>query len=89
MSTRTLKASVRHQPGVSVVDLHGEINVFAEDVLNAAYAEAERRELDGILLNFHDSAVYQQHRHCSDRQPARPCPQAPPPSARLWSEQAL
>jgi anti-anti-sigma factor len=54
MSTRMLKASVRHQPSVSVVDLHGEITAFAEDVLNAAYAEAEKRELDVILLNFHD-----------------------------------
>lgn len=54
MSTRMLKASVRHQPSVSVVDLHSEINAFAEDVLEAAYAEAEKRELDVILLNFHD-----------------------------------
>ena len=54
MPTRMLKASVRHQPSVSVVDLHGEINAFAEDVLNNAFAEAEARELDVILLNFSD-----------------------------------
>lgn len=54
MPTRTLKASVRHQPSVSVVDLHGEININAEDTLNNAYAEAEQRGLDIILLNFHD-----------------------------------
>ena len=40
MPTKMLKASVRHQPSVSVVDLHGEINAQAEDVLNNAFAEA-------------------------------------------------
>lgn len=54
MPTKMLKASVRHQPSVSVVDLHGEINVFAEEVLNKAYAEAEARGLEVILLNFSD-----------------------------------
>lgn len=54
MASRTLKATIRHQPSVSVVDLHGEINAFAEDVLNSAYAEAEAHELDVILLNFSD-----------------------------------
>jgi len=33
------------EPGtVAVVDLHGEVNVFAEGALDAAYAEAERVE---------------------------------------------
>jgi anti-anti-sigma factor len=54
MPTKMLKASVRHQPSVSVVDLHGEINAFAENVLNSAYAEAEERGLEVILLNFSD-----------------------------------
>jgi anti-anti-sigma factor len=54
MPARNFEASVRHQPRVAVVDLHGEINAFAEDVLNAAYAEAESREVDEILLNFSD-----------------------------------
>lgn len=54
MSTKLLKASVRHQPSVSIVDLHGEINAQAEDVLNNAYAEAEACGLEVILLNFHD-----------------------------------
>jgi anti-sigma B factor antagonist len=54
MPTKMLKASVRHQLSVSVVDLHGEINAFAEDVLNNAYNEAEKRGLDVILLNFSD-----------------------------------
>src|SRR2546421_514161 len=51
MSSKTLEASVRHQPSVSVVDLHGEINIHAESVLNDAYAEAEACGLGGILLN--------------------------------------
>ena len=54
MSTRSLEAEVRHQPRVAIIDLHGEINAFAEDVLNAAYADAESRESDVILLNFSD-----------------------------------
>lgn len=54
MPAKMLKASVRHQPGVSVIDLHGEINALSETVLNAAYAEAEERGLEVILLNFCD-----------------------------------
>lgn len=54
MTTRTLKTTVRHQPSVSVIDLHGEINALAEDVMNNAYAEAESRGLEVILLNFSD-----------------------------------
>lgn len=54
MPARSLEASVRHQPRVAIIDLHGEINAFAEETLNAAYAEAEKRESDVILLNFSD-----------------------------------
>src|SRR6266851_2617482 len=54
MPTRNLEAQVRHQPRVAIIDLHGEINAFAEDVLNTAYADAESRESDVILLNFSD-----------------------------------
>lgn len=54
MPTRSLEAHVRHQPRVAIVDLHGEINAFAEDVLNTAYADAESREAEEILLNFSD-----------------------------------
>lgn len=54
MSTRSLEANVRHQPRVAIIDLHGEINAFAEDVLNGAYADAESRNADVILLNFSD-----------------------------------
>ncbi len=55
MAARTLEARVRrHRPRVAVVELHGEINAFAEDVLNAAYAEAEAEAPETILLNFAD-----------------------------------
>ena len=54
MSARSLEAHVRQQPRVAIIDLQGEINAFAEDVLNTAYADAESRESDVILLNFSD-----------------------------------
>jgi anti-sigma B factor antagonist len=54
MSATQLEAQVRHQPAVSIIHLHGEINGFAEDTLNAAFAEAETRNPDAILLNFSD-----------------------------------
>jgi len=52
MTAKSLEAHVRHQPRVAIIDLHGEINAFAEDVLNMAYADAESRKADVILLNF-------------------------------------
>src|SRR5215469_14001956 len=55
MPARTLEAQVRHhRPRVAIIELHGEINAFAEDTLNAAYAEAEVQEPETILLNFAD-----------------------------------
>ena len=45
---------MRHEPGVAIVDLRGEISGFAEAVLNAAYAEAELQGADPILLNFQE-----------------------------------
>lgn len=54
MPAKTLEAQVRHQPAAAIIDLHGEINAFAEERLNAAYAEAENSAPDMILLNFSD-----------------------------------
>src|SRR6266705_2646710 len=54
MPTNNFEAQVRSQPGFAILDLHGEINAFAEDALNAAYIEAEKREPGVILLNFSD-----------------------------------
>ena len=53
MPTKAFEAHVRqHLPRVAVIDLHGEINSFAEASLSAAYAEAEQHNPQAILLNF-------------------------------------
>jgi anti-anti-sigma factor len=52
MPARQLETKVRHQPGAAIIDLHGEINAFGADALNAAYAEADSRNPDVVLLNF-------------------------------------
>jgi anti-anti-sigma factor len=50
-----LEARVRHhQPRIMVIELHGEINNFAEEALNTAYEQAEREAPEAILLNFAD-----------------------------------
>src|SRR5438067_168245 len=52
METRSFEAQVRSRASVAVIDLHGEINAFAEDTLNAAYTKAESQTSEVILLNF-------------------------------------
>ena len=52
MPAKQLEVQVRQQPSAAIVDLHGEINAFAEATLNAAYAEAEHGNSEVILLNF-------------------------------------
>jgi anti-anti-sigma factor len=52
MTARHLEASVRVRAGIPVIDLEGEISSLSEEALDAAYAEASRRESDAILLNF-------------------------------------
>ncbi|MBA2278619.1 MAG: STAS domain-containing protein [Chloroflexia bacterium] len=52
MSANKLEVAVRRRSGVAVVDLRGEINAFAEEALNAAYAEADGQAPHTILLNF-------------------------------------
>lgn len=54
MPAKLLKANVRRQAGVAIIDLHGEINGLVEDTLNTAYAEAERQDPSTVLLNFSD-----------------------------------
>src|ERR687892_1370364 len=54
MPAKHLEATVRQEPGVAVIDLTGEVNGFAEETLNAAYAEAESNDPETILLNFED-----------------------------------
>jgi anti-anti-sigma factor len=53
MPLREFTARVRSErPRVVVLDLEGEINSFAEERLNAAYAEAEAQSPEVVLLNF-------------------------------------
>jgi anti-sigma B factor antagonist len=52
MTTNLLETRVRHQPGISVVTLRGEINTFAEQTLDDAYAEACTGNPGVILLDF-------------------------------------
>jgi anti-anti-sigma factor len=54
MATKLFEAKVRHQPRVSIINMHGEIDAFAEGALNAAYDEAEQESSDVIVVNFSD-----------------------------------
>ncbi len=54
MPMRQLEADLRDAAGIAIVDLHGEINAFAENELNRAYAEASAGRPPTILLNFAD-----------------------------------
>ena len=54
MPMRQLEANVRDQDGIAILDLHGEINAFAENELNRAYATASEPHPPTILLNFAD-----------------------------------
>jgi anti-anti-sigma factor len=46
-----LKINVRHRPGVAILDLHGDIDGQAEEVLENAYTRAERQDPAAIVLN--------------------------------------
>ena len=52
MDVRHLSVEVRQEEGIAVLDLVGEINGFAEEAMNAAYAEAEAQDPKTVLLNF-------------------------------------
>ena len=52
MAIKTLEATIRDQPGLTVIDLTGDIDARAETALNEAYAQAESRDAQAILLNF-------------------------------------
>ena len=54
MAVRHLEAAVRQERGVVVLDLRGEINGFAQEQLDHAYAEAESNDPEAILLNFEE-----------------------------------
>ena len=50
MTARHLEATVRRRSGVTIIDLHGNIKIFAEDVLDSADAEA--------TTDMHQHATY-------------------------------
>src|SRR5215208_2356764 len=52
MDVRHLNVEVCREDGIAVLDLVGEINGFAEEALSAAYAEAEAKDPETVLLNF-------------------------------------
>src|SRR5215204_2241436 len=54
MAVRHLNVEVRLESDVAVLDLMGEINGFAEEALNTAYAEADAKDTKTILLNFEE-----------------------------------
>src|SRR5919106_6308519 len=54
MQANHLEANVRPEPGGVVLDLRGEINGFGQQALDAAYAEAEAKNPETILLNFEE-----------------------------------
>src|SRR3712207_5466420 len=54
MQAKHLEASVRQEPGGSVLDLRGEINGFGQETLDAAYTEAESKDPEAIILNFEE-----------------------------------
>ncbi len=54
MPTKQLEASIRFESDLAILDLHGEIDGFAESALDAAYSEAESKQPPTIVLNFSD-----------------------------------
>ncbi len=54
MTARHLEANVRPGPGIAIIDLHGQIDGFADERINAAYAEATAGNPAAIALNFGD-----------------------------------
>jgi anti-anti-sigma factor len=52
MTTSELQATVRVRDGVALIDLTGDLNSSAEDVLNDAYAQATAGGAGAVVLNF-------------------------------------
>lgn len=55
MATHELRAAVRERPGGAVIDLAGDIDGAAEDILGRAYAEATSGTSRSVILNFEDA----------------------------------
>lgn len=56
VTNQEFNATVRRPNGTAIIDLHGEINSFAEESLNAAYHQAVAHDPANIILNFSDVA---------------------------------
>ena len=54
MQAKHLEANVRRESAGAVLDLRGEINGFGQEILDAAYAEAEMGDPEAIILNFEE-----------------------------------
>lgn len=52
MPTKPFEAHIRYVPHIAIIDLYGEINAQAEEILNTVYQEAEQQQCPSILLNF-------------------------------------
>ena len=52
MAQTSFRANVHTHAGVAVIDLHGEINAFAEQDLTSAYASAVSSNPSAVILNF-------------------------------------
>lgn len=51
MTTTPFNATVRHQPGLAIIDLYGDLTALADDALKLAFTQAESHS-SPILLNF-------------------------------------
>lgn len=54
MPDSAFAATVRRQEGLPIVDMKGEVNAFAENALDAAFAQACAGKPSAVLLNFQD-----------------------------------
>jgi len=53
MAERPFDAGVRRRPELVVIDLHGDIDIEADQAMRSAYAEAASGP-EAVLLNFED-----------------------------------
>lgn len=54
MTFKPFEATIRQQSGVVTIDLHGEINAFAEEKLTNIYKEASHNNPEVMALNFNE-----------------------------------
>lgn len=52
MPNINLTTNVRRVNGSSIIDIEGEVNTFAEEILAEAYNEASGQNVRAVVLNF-------------------------------------